>query len=93
MKLLGRVFWRRSQGELMAPYAQRYLEALPTLHQVSMISATVMSGALYPRAGVGPAFAQQAVAAAKADGVSPGVTRAVIELTDQLNRVLKSRAM
>jgi aminopeptidase N len=84
-------FWRRSQGSLMAPYAERYLELLPTLHLRGMIPALAVSGALYPRAGVDAAFAERAVAAARADDVSPAVRRTVIELTDRLNRMLRAR--
>ena len=88
-----RAFWRRSQGEILTPYADRYLESLPTLHLAGMIPALSVSSALYPRAGVGTAFAAKAVAAAGAEGVSPAVARTVIELTDRLNRMLKTRAM
>jgi len=33
------------------------------------------------------------VAAAQAEGVSPGVAKTVVELTDRLSRMLKSRAV
>lgn len=88
-----RAFWRRSQGELLAPYADRYLDILPNLHLAGMIPALSMSSALYPRAGVGAAFAERAVMAAGADGVSPVVAKTVVELTDRLNRMLRTRAM
>jgi len=88
-----RAFWRRSQGDLLAPYAERYLESLPTLHLGGMIPAMGISSALYPRAGVGEAFAVKAVVAAEADGVSPIVRKRVIESTDQLRRMLKARSM
>ncbi len=88
-----RAFWRRSQGELLAPYADRYLEILPTLHLAGMIPALSMSGALFPRAGVDARFAERAVAAAGADGISPVVSKKVVELTDRLNRMLKTREM
>ena len=87
-----RAFWRRSQGEILAQYADRYLESLPTLHLAGMIPALSVSSALYPRAGVGAAFARKAVAAAGAEGVSQAVARTVIELTDRLNRMLRTRA-
>ena len=86
-----RAFWIRSQGEILAPYAERYLEILPTLHLAGMIPALSLSFSLYPRAGVGVSFAQAAIAAAQAEGVSPVVTRTVIEQTDRLNRMLKAR--
>ena len=76
----------------MAPYADRYLEVLPTLHHRGMIPALGVSSALYPRAGVDVAFAARAVNAAGADGVSPGVAKNVREWTDRLNRMLKSRS-
>ena len=56
-----------------------------------MIPAIGMSNALYPRAGVDASFPAKAIAAAKADGVSPAVAKHVIELTDRLNRMLKTR--
>jgi len=91
MAKISGAFWRRSQGSLLAPYAERYLELLPTLHLRGMIPALAVSGTLYPRAGVDAAFAERAVAAARADDVSPAVRRTVIELTDRLNRMLRAR--
>ncbi|MGI8577970.1 MAG: aminopeptidase N [Nocardioidaceae bacterium] len=87
-----RAFWRRSQGSLLAPYADKYLAVLPELHKAGMIPALSVSSAMYPRAGVDATFADRAVAAAKADGVSPMVTRTVIESTDRLCRMLRARA-
>jgi aminopeptidase N len=88
---IGSAFWRRSQGSLLTPYAERYLDLLPKLHLRGMIPALTLSAVLYPRAGVDPAFAERAVAAAKADDVSPAVRRTVIEMTDRLNRMLRAR--
>jgi aminopeptidase N len=88
-----RAFWRRSQGDILAPYGDRFLEILPTLHLAGMIPALSMSNALYPRAGVGAAFAEKAVAAARAEEVSPAVSKIVVENTDRLNRMLKTRQM
>jgi aminopeptidase N len=89
---IGRAFWRRSHAEILAPYADRYLQVLPTLHLRGMIAALGLSSSLYPKAGVGAAFAEQAIAAATSEGISPPVARTVIELTDRLNRMLKTRA-
>jgi aminopeptidase N len=90
---IGVAFWRRSQGEILAPYAERYLQVLPSLHLGGMISALGLTNALYPKAGVGAEFADQAVAAAQRDGISPPVAKGVIESTDRLNRMLKTRAL
>jgi aminopeptidase N len=88
-----RAFWRRSQGDILAPYAERYLRVLPVLHVTGMIPALTISGALYPRAGEDAAFAARAVEAARAEGVAPAVARTVIEQTDRLNRQLRTRAL
>jgi aminopeptidase N len=88
-----RAFWRRSQGELLASYADRYLEELPSLHKAGMIPALAVSGAMFPRAGVGTAFADRAVEAAEADGVAPVVRSRVIENVDKLRRMVKARAI
>jgi aminopeptidase N len=96
MGSLGRIqrtFWRRSQGDILAPFADRYLGILPTLHLAGMIPALYLSETLFPQAGVDAAFAERAVAAARAEGVSPVVARTVVELTDRLNRMLRTRAM
>jgi aminopeptidase N len=91
--MVSRALWRRSQDDLLADFADRYLQSLPTLHHLGMIPALSLSGALYPRAGVDAAFAERAVAAARADGVSPAVGKTVVELTDRLHRALKTRAI
>jgi aminopeptidase N len=85
--------WRRSQGELLKPFAERYIEVLPTLHLHGMIPALSISNALYPRAGVDAAYAERALAAARAEGVSPVVAKIVTENTDRLHRMLRARAM
>jgi aminopeptidase N len=86
-------FWRRSQPEIMKPYGDRYIEVLPTLHLHGMIPALTMSNVLYPKAGVDAAYAERALAAARADGVSPVVAKIVTENTDRLHRMLRTRAM
>jgi aminopeptidase N len=93
MGKIGGAFWRRSQGEILAPYGDRYLELLPTLHLRGMIPAITLSIVLYPRAGVDAVFAERAVAAAQADGISPVVGRTVVEQTDRLNRMLRTRGL
>ncbi|MGH3472266.1 MAG: hypothetical protein ACRDPG_09515, partial [Nocardioidaceae bacterium] len=90
---LRRAFWQRGQRELLAPYASRYLEALPRLHTLGMLPALALSTAMYPAAGVGEGFPARAERAAKEPGVSPVVASAVVEQTDQLRRMLVARAM
>jgi aminopeptidase N len=84
-------FWTRSQDDLLAPYADRYLAALPTLHSLGMIPALSITNALFPRAGVGMAFAERAEELARAGQVLPVVRRSVIERVDRLRRMERAR--
>ncbi|GIH05315.1 aminopeptidase N [Rhizocola hellebori] len=91
--VIRRAFWRRSQGQILAQYADRYLDILPTLDRGGMIPAITLSAGLYPSAGVDEEFAQRAVAAAQSETVSPVVAKRVITSTDLLTRMLRTRAM
>jgi aminopeptidase N len=93
MARIATAFWRRSQDEILAPYGDRYLELLPSLHVRGMIPAITLSNWLYPRVGVGAEFGERAVAAARTDGVSPVVARTAVQLTDLLNRMLRARGI
>ena len=40
--------WRPGQDDVLAPYAERYVEALPTLHEGGMIPGLALTTALFP---------------------------------------------
>jgi aminopeptidase N len=83
-------FWRPGQDELVRPYAARYLEVLPRLHESGMIPAMVYSGQLFPPFAVDDAFLQDAAEAAKA--AAPVVGKRVVERADEVRRMLAARA-
>ncbi len=91
--MVGRAFWRRSQDAMLAPYAERYLEFLPTLHNYGMIPAMSIGGAMFPRSIGDEAFIERATAAANQRDVSPAVRRTVIESCDRLRRRLRARRL
>jgi aminopeptidase N len=94
MESLGEVataFWRPGQGDLLRPYAERYLDAIPTMHEEGMMAALAVSFSMFPRVGVDSAFADSLVEAAQGEGVSPLVAKSVVESTDQLRRMLVAR--
>ena len=47
--VLGSIFWRPQQAELLAPYTHRYLEELPNL-KGGMLNQGVVIRAMYPHA-------------------------------------------
>ena len=84
-------FWRPGPTDLMAPFAQRYRAAMPTMHEAGMMTAISISSFMFPWFGGDEAFADDLVAAAADPTVSPLVRRNVVELTDLLRRMLRSR--
>jgi len=84
-------FWRPGPTELMAPFAERYRAAMPTMHEAGMMTAISVSTFMFPWFGGDEAFADSLVAAAADPTVSPLVRRNVVELTDLLRRMLRSR--
>ncbi len=84
-------FWQPAQGELLAPYAERYLSALPAFGSAGMIVAMVTAGAMFPRSGVGREFLDQVHGVATSPDVSPVVRGRVLERADELSRMLRAR--
>jgi aminopeptidase N len=83
-------FWRPGQDALLRPYADRYLELLPRLHEGGMIPAMVLTGRLFPLFGIGGDFLQRAEDAAAA--AAPVVRRRLLARADEVRRMLAARA-
>jgi len=83
-------FWRPGQDELLAPYAQRYLELLPGLHRGGMIPAMIFTSRLFPTYAIDLDFLDRAQVAARQ--AAPVVGKVVLARSDALRRILRSRA-
>ncbi|GAA3959018.1 aminopeptidase N [Actinoplanes auranticolor] len=83
-------FWLPGQDEVLAPYAEKYLELLPGLDRGGMILAMAYTGRLFPRFGVDEAFLDRAEEAAAR--VAPVVGKTLRERSDLVRRMLRSRA-
>ena len=83
-------FWRPGQEEVLAPYAERYIEALPTLHEGGMIPGLALSFSLFPVFAIDEAWVQHVreVAAARA---APVVVGALTERSEEVLRMLRTR--
>lgn len=93
VRMVGRAFWQRSHGELLARYIDRYLGLLPTLHAYGMGPAMSLAGGMFPRSAGDEGFIERAIATAKRPDVSPMVQRSVIESCDRLQRRLRARGL
>ncbi|MBO0687940.1 MAG: ERAP1-like C-terminal domain-containing protein, partial [Candidatus Dormibacteraeota bacterium] len=49
-------FWRPGQGDLLAPYAESYLDLVPDLERGGMIPAMIFTELLFPLFGIDQAF-------------------------------------
>jgi aminopeptidase N len=91
LRIVARAFWQTAQADVLAPFADRYLKALPELSRLGMIPAMSASAAMFPYVGTGAAFADQVEAVARSSDVSPVVTGRVLESADQLRRMVAAR--
>ena len=87
--VVGIPFWRPGQDELLAPYAERYLELLPGLHRGGMIHGMAFTHRLFPLFGIDESFFARADAAAEA--AAPVVRKTLAERSDEVRRMLRSR--
>jgi aminopeptidase N len=84
-------FWRPGQDAVLRPYAERYLDLVPELHRGGMTPAMVYAARLFPPHAVDAAFLDRASAAVAQ--AAPVVGRTLIERTDVLRRMLRSRTV
>jgi aminopeptidase N len=83
------LFWSAGQDDVLRPYAQAYLDLVPTLHRGGAMPASTFTRSLFPRFGVDLAFVRQAEDLA-AQAV-PVVRTNLMDLTDRMRRILCSR--
>jgi aminopeptidase N len=84
-------FWRPGQEELLAPYADAYLELLPGLHRGGMTNAIAFTPRLFPLFGIDESFlARVAQVAAQA---APVVRQRAAEKADEVARMLRARSV
>ena len=88
---MARALWRPSHAELLVPFAESYLDNLPTLDRGGMIPAMVFTHWLLPTFGVDEAFLDRAQQVADA-GAAPVVRKGLVERGDELRRMLRARA-
>jgi aminopeptidase N len=88
---VSRAFWQRSQEDVLAPFVQRYVDALGQMGSGGMIPAMVASGSLFPTVAIDQAGLERLVSSASAPAVNPIVTRTVVERADELRRMLAAR--
>ncbi|MEV0904423.1 aminopeptidase N [Streptomyces hokutonensis] len=87
--LVAAAFWRPGQDALLAPYAERYLEAIPKLHQGGMLLAMGYTRHLFPLHAIDPAYIERARQASQE--AVPVVRTTLLERSDEVSRMLRAR--
>ena len=87
--LVAAAFWRPGQDALLAPYAERYLEALPKLHQGGMILAMSYTQRLFPPHAIDATYIERARRASQE--AVPVVRKTLLERSDEVSRMLRAR--
>jgi aminopeptidase N len=87
--LVAAAFWRPGQDALLAPYAERYLEAIPKLHQGGMLHAMGYTHRLFPLHAIDPAYIERARQASRE--AVPVVRATLLERSDEVSRMLRAR--
>lgn len=89
---LGSIFWRPVQSELLALYAHRYLEELPTL-KGGMLNQGVVIRAMYPHAVGDASFLAAAIAASEDEAISPYARNQLRSQSFVLGRLHRAREL
>ncbi|WP_157756782.1 aminopeptidase N [Plantactinospora sp. KBS50] len=87
---VGQAFWDPGQGDLLAPFADRFLDELPTLGG-GMTTVMVTIGSLFPTHGVDRDFPARVEAAA--DRLPPLAAARVLDRSHVLGQMLRARAV
>ena len=89
---LAAAFWQPEQGGVLAPYVDRFVDAIPALSRLGMIPAMTIAGVMFPLVGVDESGLARVLEAGQGPDASPLVTRTVLERADQVRRMLAARA-
>ncbi len=89
---IGAAIWRPGQDQVLAPYAARYVEALPTLHEGGMIPGLALTFSLFPLFAIDEAWVQH-VREVAADRAAPVVVSALTERSEEVLRMVRARSL
>ncbi|WP_285684443.1 aminopeptidase N [Actinoplanes sp. NBRC 103695] len=90
--LVATALWRPGQDDVLAPYADKYLDLLPNLHRSGMIVAMYFTRRLFPVFTIDEAWLARAREAAAGD-VAPVVRKTLAERADEVSRMLRTRSL
>jgi aminopeptidase N len=84
--------WRPGQDDAVAPFAERYVEALPRLHEGGMIPGLALTHTLFPVYAIDEAWVEHARDVARAEA-APVVIGSLTERSEEVLRMLRARTL
>jgi aminopeptidase N len=84
--LAARSFWRPGQEMLVTPYAETFVESLPTFGEFGQTVSRLLTRAFFPAVGGREGFLDRLATAAGDDRVSPIIRKRLSELSDRRRR-------
>ena len=92
--LVARAFNQPEHASLLAPYTEKYLEALPVIWATKDgLLRVFLGGALFPYPAASPQLLDRIEEFLSQPGLEPGLVRAVVEGRDVVQKALRSRAL
>ncbi len=92
--LVARAFNQPEHASLLAPYTEKYLEALPVIWATKDgLLRVFLGGALFPFPAASPQLLDRIEEYLSQPGLEPGLVRAVVEGRDVVQKALRSRAL
>jgi aminopeptidase N len=88
---MGRAFWRPGQEDVLAPYPDRYLAALPGLSGAGMLAVMGIAATMFPVVAVDDDFGERALATADTADLTPLLSKRLIDQVDTLRRMVAAR--
>ena len=89
---VGQAFWRPGQGSVLAPYPRRFLDALTEIGQRGMVFGLSATGNMFPTTGIDEHYLDQLDAELRSGTLAAVVANRGIERSDEVRRMLASRA-
>jgi len=90
-RLVGTQFWQPGHDQLLAPFAERFLEQLPAMAATGLLWAHALTRGMFPTTGVDGAWLERADALARSGRLAPVVANAVLERSDLTRRMWLAR--
>jgi aminopeptidase N len=91
LSALGVRFWQPGQDTLLAPFAERFLEAVAAMQDTGLLWALSLTRGMFPYAGIDGDWLDRVDSLARSGALAPVVANALLERADRARRMWRAR--